>query len=105
MSFIRIVRPGEPVRPELFVDLGYSRGRMSGTSASMGGPIVVVPRVTTPRVYAERPPRPRDVRCGAVIPRTGNVCGRPVHNTSLTPHRSTVSVARDNAKRRARRAS
>ena len=75
MAFVRVVRPGEPVRPELFVDLGIARGRITGPAASLGGPLEQQASAWAgKRIRQESAERPvKGERCLAVM-RTGGTC-------------------------------
>lgn len=102
MALIRVVRPGYPVDPDLFIDLGAARGRVSlATSGILGGPIEYLTPIR-PTMEAQTLKRliERDYpRCGQML-RTGTPCvRRPGHADT---HRTAEAVARDNARRRAR---
>ena len=124
MALIRIVRPGFPVDPDLFIDLGPDcRGRISNSGGIFGGPIVVPSRQTksvadsrfaqrdyTSGPYAKPPilepvnGRPwRDIaRCNKPMKgaASGQLCGRRVGHAPGC--RTPEAVERDTARRRAR---
>jgi hypothetical protein len=90
---IRIVRPGFPVDPNLFIDLGPDcRGRISNSGGIFGGPIVAVrreqkshpgapgvahPTTGTSSLVTEGPKRSdRGPRCGKMLAIIGEPCAR-----------------------------
>jgi len=124
MALIRIVRPGFPVDPDLFIDLGPDcRGRISNSGGIFGGPIVVArnqhksvadanfaKRDYGKSVYAKPAilepvnGRPwRDIaRCNKPMKgvATGQLCARREGHKDTC--RTPAAVARDTARRRAR---
>jgi hypothetical protein len=114
MSLLRFTRPGKPIEPSDFVDLGPDTGRTTHTRGMVkGGAIVEVSKVNVD-YYAKRRriqqivtrenrriPEPVPGRCNALM-ETHDRCGRrPLHRLG---HRSYTALEREREHKRSERA-
>lgn len=110
MSQIRICRPGHPVNPDDFIDLGPATGRVTHTRGSIYGGVLVTPlgqpkptgkqleakRANERRWYAAKKDRET---CGFVMPTYGEPCARRKDHRPANDHRSRRNLD-DIARRR-----
>jgi len=102
MSYIRIIRPGYPVNPADFIDLGPSVGRIHYGAHGVpivSGAFMVGWRVPHrfPGTEARIEPVPRAV-CGYLMPLAGEHCARRAGHKP-DDHRTAYAVGQERARR------